>query len=80
ASFSFAFAWKDQSRQTEKRNGIIFEPAVVVKSSPDEASVDLFVLHEGTKVEIQDKLDKWVKIKIANGNVGWLPATTLKEY
>ncbi|HAW57746.1 MAG TPA: ion channel protein, partial [Bacteroidales bacterium] len=31
-------------------------------------------------VEIQDKLDKWVKIKIANGNVGWLPATTLKEY
>ena len=80
ASFSFAFAWKGQQRQSEKRNGIIFEPAVVVKSSPDNASVDLFVLHEGTKVEIQDKLDNWVKIKIANGNIGWLPASTLREY
>lgn len=80
ASFSFAFAWKGQQRQSEKRNGIIFEPAVVVKSSPDNASVDLFVLHEGTKVEIQDKLDNWVKIKIVNGNIGWFPVFMLREY
>lgn len=53
--------------------GIIFTPTLTVKSSPDENSTDLFVVHEGTKVTIMDNINGWYEIKIANGSVGWLP-------
>ena len=52
-------------------------PTVMVKSSPNESSVDLFVLHEGTKVEVMEESESWLKIKIANGSVGWMPSSSL---
>jgi tetratricopeptide (TPR) repeat protein len=57
---------------------IIFTPTITVKSSPAANSVDLFVLHEGTKVLLLDEATGWHKIKIANGSIGWLPAESLK--
>lgn len=60
---------------TQKVNeAIIFAPTITVKSSPSFNSVDLFVIHEGTKVSLIDKTGDWTKIRIANGSVGWLPA------
>jgi len=57
---------------------IVFTPTITVKSSPSASSVDLFVLHEGTKVSLLDEVDGWKEIKIANGSVGWLPSESLK--
>ena len=58
---------------------IMFTPSVTVKSSPSPSSVDLFVLHSGTKVQIRDHVDGWIKIKIRNGSIGWLPEASLRE-
>ena len=63
-----------------KNEGIVITPTITVKSSPSQTSVDLFVLHEGSKVKVLDKTDDWNKIKIANGSVGWLPASTIIKY
>ncbi len=57
---------------------IIFTPTITVKSSPGASSVDLFVLHAGTKVRLLDKTVGWNKIRIANGSVGWLPDESMK--
>jgi tetratricopeptide (TPR) repeat protein len=57
---------------------IVFTPTITVKSSPSASSVDLFVLHEGTKVSLLDEVDGWKEIKIANGSVGWMPSESLK--
>ena len=38
------------------------------KALPDQNSTDLFILHEGTKVEISDRLNGWCEITIADGN------------
>ncbi|MFM2207668.1 MAG: hypothetical protein RL213_1643 [Bacteroidota bacterium] len=51
---------------------IVMEASSYVKSSPDEKGNDLFILHEGTKVEVLDELNDWKKIRIANGTVGWI--------
>ncbi len=61
-------------------HAIIMTPTVTVKSSPNEASVDLFVLHEGTKVTLMDQTDGWNKIKIANGSIGWLPEQVMRAF
>lgn len=57
---------------------IVFTPTVTVKSSPDNASKDLFVIHEGIKVELLDEIGEWQEIRIANGSVGWLKASDIK--
>lgn len=59
---------------------IVMTPTVTVKSSPSINSVDLFVLHEGTKVEVMDTQGEWAQIRIANGSVGWLETSEMRIF
>lgn len=55
-------------------SGIITAPAVTVRSTPADNGNNLFVLHEGSKVEILDSsLKDWCEVSIADGKVGWIP-------
>ena len=58
---------------------IVMTPTLNVKSSPDETSNDVFVIHEGTKVFLLDTIAGWQEIKIANGSVGWILKSDLKK-
>jgi len=62
-----------------QHEAIVFEPTVNIKSSPDENSKDIFVLHEGTKVVLLDIVADWQEIRIANGSVGWIKISYLKK-
>lgn len=77
---SFTISIQKYNYYTSHNEGIIISPTITVKSSPSETSVDLFVLHEGSKVKILDQTDDWNKIKIANGSIGWLPSSTIIRY
>ena len=77
---SLVFATQKYRYANERNEAIVMSPTITVKSSPSSSGVDLFVLHEGSKVEILDKADNWDKIKIADGNVGWLPSTATIKY
>jgi tetratricopeptide (TPR) repeat protein len=57
---------------------VVTETSAYVKSSPDEKSTNLFMLHAGTKIDIVDELQGWKKIKIANGNEGWINSQQLE--
>lgn len=70
--FAFVAGGQSYSKAKNQTEGIIFTPTVVVKSSPSDNSVDLFVIHEGTKVRILDRLEQWSEVRIANGSVGWV--------
>jgi hypothetical protein len=61
-------------QDTSSDQAIITAQVVTAKSSPDERSVDAFVIHEGLKVKITDAVGDWVKITLADGKVGWLLA------
>ena len=75
---SFGLASQKYYYTKENKEAIIFTPTITIKSSPTTNSVDLFVIHEGTKVKVIDKVDNWVKIKILDGSVGWLPVESLE--
>ena len=54
---------------------IVMKPVTSVKSSPSgEASKDLFILHEGTKVKLIDQVGAWNNIELADGRQGWIPS------
>ena len=71
-AFSFFLTTQKYSSFKQHSEAIIFTPSITVKSSPAENSVDLFVIHEGTKVVILDQVGVWRKIKIQNGSIGWI--------
>ena len=69
------FAAFSQHRDLTHRNtAVILAPSVVVKSSPSDRSTDLFLIHEGSKVEILDNsMKEWMEVKFEEGKQGWIP-------
>ena len=58
---------------------IVFSEEVAVRSEPNQRSQEAFLLHEGTKVQVLDSLDQWRKIRIADGQVGWMPRESIRK-
>ena len=54
--------------------GIILAPSVVVRSSPSESGTELYILHEGTKIEVNEEVSSWQNIKLIDGREGWIVA------
>jgi hypothetical protein len=55
------------------QNGIILSPSVVVRSAPSDSGTELFILHEGTRVKVNEQVSGWQNIKIIDGREGWIP-------
>lgn len=65
-------------RETSTDFGIVTTHTISAKQSPNETSDDLFVIHEGLKVAVQEVFGEWNKIKLSDGKVGWLPKNSLE--
>ncbi len=74
---SFGLASQKYYYTQRVNEAIVLVPSITVKSAPTSSGVDLFVLHEGSKVRLLDESNGWHKVRIANGSVGWMPAETL---
>lgn len=57
---------------------IVMTESVAVKSSPERGGSDIFILHEGTKVNILSSYDEWSEVSISDGNKGWLPRSAIE--
>lgn len=75
---SFAISRSEHNFVKTENSAIIFEPSVTIKSSPNKSSKDLFVLHDGTKLQLLEKVGDWYKIRIASGSVGWIEADKIR--
>lgn len=63
----------------DHRQAIIFSSPVNVKSAPSDQAKLLFVVHDGTKVNILETKGDWLKISLLNGNEGWIRQSESKE-
>lgn len=79
SAFTLHFAAREKKIIADHNFAIITQPSIVVKSSPSETGTDLFLIHEGLKVEIKDNLGSWLEIRLADGSQGWLPADSLER-
>ena len=62
--------------QYNKRDkAIITNPMIVMKGSPEAGGIDKMVLHEGTKVTVDETLGFWHKVHIADGTSGWVESS-----
>ena len=70
--FSITSSISSIHNRNSHNHAIVMIPAAAVKSSPENSSVDKFLLHEGTKVTIEESVGDWYKIALADGNKGWI--------
>ena len=79
-SLLFFVIYQDISNDSLKnKEAIIFSQVIDIMSAPTEKANKLFTLHLGTKVKINDQIENWVNISLANGNKGWVALKHLKE-
>lgn len=79
SAFSVSFSLHNKKLVYHNPKAIIFSPLANGKSSPDNSGTDLFVLHEGTKVTVEDGVGTWFEIRLSDGNKGWVPANSLEK-
>lgn len=72
------FAWGERREMLDDTQAVVMALSTAVKSSPDRSATDLFVLHEGTLVEITNRLEGWCEVTIADGKKGWLESKTIE--
>lgn len=73
------FAWGEGRMDVEHREAVVMNSAVSIKSSPDRAATELFVLHEGTKLVIGATIDGWAEVRIADGRKGWIEESRIER-
>ena len=71
-------SYKQKQKILERETAIIMAPSITIKSSPSESGTELFILHEGTKVKITEKVGEWSEIKIEDGNSGWIKTSEME--
>jgi len=55
------------------KEAVVLTDAVPVVSAPlEEDATELFIVHEGTKVRIDQERGEWIEIVLADGKAGWL--------
>jgi len=73
------FAFQSKDRQIHHDRAIVFDTAISGKSSPDQAGKELFLLHEGTAVQIIDTTVKnWLQVRLPDGKQGWIPTSSVE--
>ncbi|MAJ31305.1 MAG: ion channel protein [Flavobacteriaceae bacterium] len=76
---SFGLSRIALSEEQKDRPAILFGKEVLLRAEPNQGSEVFITLHEGTKVDILDIFEDFSKIKLANGQTGWIEKNDLKE-
>lgn len=66
-------AYRQLNHMEHRTGAVIMAPSVVVKSTPSDSGTDLFILHEGTRVQVvDDSMRDWCEVRVADGKEGWM--------
>ena len=69
----FLLAYDKANLEKDSNMAIVLVKETPLKAAPDEESTELLLLHEGAKVELLDQIGAWSKVRLQNGEQGWLP-------
>lgn len=76
--FSGYSAQQQYHRLVNDNRAIVMRPTLNVKSAPEQSGKDLFVVHEGLVVQITETIGAFYRIRLSDGNVGWVPKNAVE--
>ena len=71
--FVFSLFFMIYSNSTSKKEfAILISSNAYIKTAPSVEADDYFVLHEGVKFKLIDRIENWSRISLGDGKDGWL--------
>jgi tetratricopeptide (TPR) repeat protein len=58
---------------------VVMEQQTELKEAPEANSTKALDVYGGTKLYLEDKIGDWYKVKLLNGEEGWLPANQIEK-
>ena len=74
--FFFYLSYSQSQAEFGAGQAILTATNTYIKSAPDASGTDLFIIHEGVKLNILDRVGEWSKIRLGDGKVGWVQQNT----
>jgi tetratricopeptide (TPR) repeat protein len=71
-----SLSWNIYER-AHRKEGIVIEQKVDIRSGPGPENIVIFPIHEGIKVRVLGSGNGWYQISLPNGWNGWLPQNVL---
>ncbi|HET7785572.1 MAG TPA: SH3 domain-containing protein [Myxococcales bacterium] len=59
------------------QRAVVVSPEAPAREGPSEKNASRFEVHEGTTVRVEDEENGFRRVKLANGLVGWVPASSV---
>ena len=71
-ALAIAFGIVGHIREQEHKEAVVLARELSLLTAPDALSPELRKVHEGAKVSILDRSGTWRKVRLPNGDEGWL--------
>lgn len=68
-----------KAREASSEMAIVMKDKVDVRSGPGDENTILFTVHEGTRMELHNRLEPWMQVSLPNGLSGWVPASAVEK-
>ena len=68
-----------QDDLNNQQYAIVYTTEFTAREEPKTNSNASFVIHEGTKVEVLEEFNDWVRISLENGSKAWVSKETIKK-
>lgn len=75
----FALAVSRNHYDQHSREAILMAKEAALHFAPDTDSQVVLTIHEGLKLDLQDRILDWYKVRLPNGEIGWLPVESVEE-
>lgn len=76
---TFLLAAQRTAGQHDSNKAIVLAKEIALRDAADADSPEILQLHEGTKVNLLDQIGEWHKVRLPNGEQGWLPQESFEE-
>jgi uncharacterized protein YgiM (DUF1202 family) len=74
---SASLAWKVYENN-HRRQGVVVEQKIDVRSGPGIDNVTVVTIHEGVIVDVRSESNGWFQVSLPNGWTGWLPGNSVR--
>lgn len=74
----FALAISRAQYDQYSGEAILMTPDSGLHAAPDADSQVIATVHEGLKLEIMDQIGEWYKVRLPDGEIGWMPVQVME--
>lgn len=79
SALMISLAIRNDSLVNNNKKAVIMCSITTGRSAPGEGSSELFVIHSGTTVTVEQELGDFIEVRLPDGNKGWIKGDCLEK-